>query len=73
MTLPNFLASEASVFLDSRLAHFRILIPTRDYQTVFGSRLEKNGVTPDIYIPFSIEDFRSGRDATLEEALRRLD
>jgi carboxyl-terminal processing protease len=37
-----------------------------------GKTLEGSGITPDKFIPASLEDVRSGRDAALEEAVKYL-
>jgi carboxyl-terminal processing protease len=43
-----------------------------DYIAPKGRRIEGAGVEPDIVVPRTLEDFRSGRDRDLEEALRVL-
>lgn len=44
-----------------------------DFVTASGRRLEGDGVRPDEIVPLSLEALRSGRDATLDAALRWLD
>lgn len=50
----------------------RLHIAVRDYKTAKGARLEGTGVTPDIEVPLTVEDFRQNRDITLERALEFL-
>lgn len=40
--------------------------------TTRGARLDKNGVDPDAIVSMGIEEFESGRDRQLEEALQRI-
>jgi len=51
---------------------FKLYIAFRDYKTVKGIRLEGNGVSPTVEIPFAIEDFRQQRDIILAKALEIL-
>ena len=44
-----------------------------DFVTASGRRVEGIGVVPDEVVPLSLEGLRTGRDATLEAALRWLD
>lgn len=43
-----------------------------DYITPSGRRIEGNGVEPDIVVPRTLQDLRSGRDRDLEEAMKVL-
>lgn len=43
-----------------------------DYITPGGRRIEGTGVEPDIVVPRTLQDLRSGRDRDLEEALKVL-
>lgn len=43
-----------------------------DYIAPKGRRIEAAGVTPDIVVPLTLQEFRAGRDRDLEEALRVL-
>ena len=49
-----------------------IQIGLQDFQTLDGSRLEGNGVKPDVEIERSLSDIREGRDADLEAAVEWL-
>jgi carboxyl-terminal processing protease len=40
--------------------------------TTRGTRLDKNGIDPDATVSMGIEEFESGRDRQLEEALQRI-
>jgi carboxyl-terminal processing protease len=44
-----------------------------DFVTATGRRLEGDGVRPDEVVPLSLKVLRTGRDATLEAALRWID
>jgi carboxyl-terminal processing protease len=44
-----------------------------DFVTATGRRLEGEGVRPDQVVPLSLPVLRTGRDATLEAALRWID
>lgn len=50
----------------------KLYVAIRDYKTAKGVRLEGNGVTPDIEVPLTIEDFRKQYDAPLEKAFNIL-
>ena len=50
----------------------KLYIAIRDYKTAKGIRLEGKGVTPDIEVPLTVEDFRKQRDTVLEKALEIL-
>jgi C-terminal peptidase prc len=43
-----------------------------DYKTSAGTRLERNGISPDDTVPLERNDLYSGRDRTMELALKRL-
>jgi carboxyl-terminal processing protease len=50
-----------------------LLVPTRDYRTSKGARLEGSGIMADIEISrTTIEDIRAGRDRILEKAMEIL-
>jgi carboxyl-terminal processing protease len=50
-----------------------LLVATRDYRTIKGTRIEGSGIMPDIEISrTTIEDIRAGRDRILEKAMKIL-
>lgn len=60
--------------LTRRLANGDLLMyAIGDFVTSNGRRLEGEGVRPDVTIPLSLAELRTGKDATLEAALRWLD
>jgi carboxyl-terminal processing protease len=50
----------------------RLRFSTRSYVTPAGRELEGVGVTPDVSVPLTLADLRSGRDAALEAAVSLL-
>jgi carboxyl-terminal processing protease len=57
----------------SRLGHgYRLVIPIAAYVSAKGTQIEGNGITPDISIPWSLEDTGAGVDRQLDGALEVL-
>jgi carboxyl-terminal processing protease len=50
----------------------QLLVPTLDYRTPKGVRLEGTGIVPDIVISPTIGDIRTGRDRALDKAIEVL-
>jgi C-terminal processing protease CtpA/Prc len=45
-------------------------VPTRDFRSSTNRRLQGVGVVPDVRVLPTLEDVRSGRDPTIERAVR---
>jgi len=52
--------------------NFNIQIPMWDYRSIKGSRLEGEGVKPDIEVPLSVDEFAQQKDKTHEEISKLL-
>ncbi len=46
-----------------------VKITVARWLTPLGRSIEKNGITPDVVVEFTLEDFNAGQDPQLEEAL----
>jgi C-terminal processing protease CtpA/Prc len=56
-----------------RVGHgYRLALPIVEYRTWRDTRLERNGVTPDIEVPFDAEAWRKGADTQLDAAIAAL-
>jgi C-terminal processing protease CtpA/Prc len=51
---------------------YRLVIPIAAYVSAKGTQIEGNGVTPDVTIPWSLEDAASGFDSQLQSGLEVL-
>jgi carboxyl-terminal processing protease len=51
---------------------YRLVIPIAAYVSAKGTQIEGNGITPDISIPWSLEDANAGIDRQLNGALEAL-
>jgi carboxyl-terminal processing protease len=47
---------------------FKLQVPIQDYRTAKGIRLEGRGVTPDLAVTYTLQDFLQNRDPDLEAA-----